>query len=356
MSNSVEHAHYSDSHSIIKAAAELIAHAYQSGECREQHQAITVEGILSQKLNINVVDKVVAVSARSIYFKSLNADPVQESQHLSCSLCKNHFLETIDKNEFEISVRTMDLLRAQNIPSSCEYVCFNEQSKLIDAYFRKDAALQTQMTLPIPPLYQGLFDQVCEIQQHEFAISNAKAQKPVLATWHLSTCVAVAGFSKDHQIGFLFHIDDGSDISEAIQQLVTLLTNKDLPQISFEYILIGGVDSNHEKSEEKKKSIETQFDQKICEHIIFKRRPHKETCTFTMNEFLRDSFWSKSVRLNRSIAIDMRNEDPLSNIMGYEAIINPLSNYRKRKNTIEEAEEFCSLQTPKMNCIYSGDE
>lgn len=275
---------------------------------QEQPKKIKVFGVVPEQSFVAVVDRVVTVAARVLY-DAVGGDVVGKQQFLS--LIKNH--------ECELALRVMELGRAKGIISSIEHICFNNETKNVEIYFRKQASFSSQLAVDVPPVYLGPFEEVCEVQQRQFAIVSRVAAKPVLATWHLAECVAVAGFDSAEGVGFLFHIDEFSRIEEALDGI--------LGRYSFEYVVLG--------TSRKVKEIDTLFQAAGC-----KKRGMVATHNVPEKELLADSYWSRAVRLKRSIAIDLRFKDPLGQVLGYEPEINPFSAMHKREKTLEEAERF----------------
>lgn len=330
------HVHLLDSLPFITVVSERLASVEPDSE---KKRFLEVAGIKRPLSDVAVVDSIAAVATRELFSEVVNKD----ESIIGCADCRKKFLHILVVHEYELSLRIMDLLQKKGIASSCEHIGFNNETKNIELFFRKTASLATQRVTFIPPVYFGPFEGLCEVQQRQFAISSAQAEKPVLATWHLAGCVAVVGFDRESKVGFLFHIDEGSDISGAIQQFIETLKNDQ--SYIFEYRLAGGADSN------RLEQIEDHFQCQKRASVSFIKREYVKGVDIPFNAFLIDSYWSRAVRLSRSIAIDLRQEDPLSQLMGYEAEINPFSAIHKRAKTIEEADQFCHETGSEMKMV-----
>ena len=132
--------------------------------------AIEVEGIYG-KSTVEVTDRVSSVAARTLY-----------TGH-DCRECRQRFLQAISDHR--------DLIA---LSISCEHIIFNSDTKNFELYKRVDASLATQKVYQAPAAYLGPYEHLVEVQQRQFAISSAASEKPILATWHLATCIAFFGF------------------------------------------------------------------------------------------------------------------------------------------------------------------
>ena len=329
----MNHIHFSSSSEAISCISAFLAAACRDN-LEDLSRKISVIGSERGTSYVDVVDSVATIATRTLYSHVVQ----NETTALDCQECRKRFLGLLKKDECAISLRIMDILRQHNIASSCEYTGFDPETKNTEVHLRKNASLVTQQVVAAPKVYFGPFDQLAEVEQRKFAISSHLAQKHVLATWHLADCIAVAGFDKAHKIGFLFHIDTGSNVSNAVGQLLEYLEK--FSPCNFEYRLLGGSDCSLERIHH----IEEEF----------KRIPGQKSTRFThlvdakQEPFETDSYWSRAWRLSRSIAIDLQDDDPLANYMAYEPEINPHSCFHKRQHTVEEANRFCYSTSPKM--------
>ena len=264
---------------IIESVSRMIASSNQSYVERKRLQ---VAGTFPSRSFVSVTDKVIGVSLDAF---------------------KEH-LKLLEERKLEIALRVMSLIQG---PGSCEAILFNE--KVLEAYMRTYASIPTQAPVVIPPVYFGPFERCIEVTQRQYAISTGG----VLATWHLADCVAFAGYDKKRGIGFLFHIDEGSDVKDAISHI---------PDGTYEYILMG----NHNSLD--------------LDSSKFIRREAPTRLEIASQHLMQDSYWSRAVRLQRSIAIDLEQDDPLGHIMGYEAELNPHSAIHKREQKLAEADRF----------------
>ncbi len=352
----IQNHHLSAPNHIINTVTTVITEEYSSHKeaCVWKKGMIRVYGIIDMMSDVEVVDRVVTVSIKKLFLSSIGNDHSQRT--LPCVDHIQRFLEVFQKNKLEIALRIMESLRRRNLITSCEHIEYDRSSLSLRAYFRQQAALPTQsVPSSMPPIYLGPFEEVCEVQQREFAISSASSAKPILATWHLATCFSVVGFDYERKIGFIFHIDDIWGTVRAIAELKkVLLKTDDKASFSFQYILMGGVSEDSE-GEDKKNLIEEMFSRKSRDNISFIRREYQDTVSIRSKFYDIDSVWSQAVRLCRSIAVDLRKEDPLSDIMGYEAQLNPCSSYYTRVHTLKEAIQIIKNMSHIYKCIYTGD-
>lgn len=284
---------------ITSRIASTLAEEYICHPPTAELSSITVPGI-ERTTSVEVVHSIVTIAASAI------VPPDWTMLHTQSNAC-------------EIALRIMDVLQKQNRLISCESVVFDIPTETIQAVLRKEASLSTQQAAYHPPIYFGPFETLCEVKQREFAVSSAASKLPVLATWHLASCIAVVGFDKETKVGFLFHIDAAAYVDSAIDKLTSQLPGK---KHTFEYLLIGG-SSNHEGR--TKERVEGYFQQANSDTVRFKRRELPTTEEIPLSDFMADTYWSRSVRLARSVVIDLRKEDPLSDCNGYEPEINPYS-------------------------------
>lgn len=329
----MNHIHFTDPNQIIRATCEMLANAWDAS-CQQVASKVKVAGTKISLSHVPAVDWVVKVAARELYISSLKSNASEEE--LGCASCKDYFLKKIKDHEVEISLRVMHMLKEKKLLTSCEYIGYNNDTKTVVAFLRKSAALVTQKAFNFLPTYFGPFDALCEVAQRQFAISCATSTKPVLATWHLAGCIAIAGFDKQHKVGFLFHVDEISDFKGALFLLQSRLQGSNF---CFEYVMLGG-------NEESQKVLEEYLDPS------FIKRPYDQGPFITHEAFTIDSYWSRAVRLCRSIAIDLTKDDPLANLMSYEAELNPSSVFHTRANTIEEADRFCQEQSGQMGSVW----
>ncbi|MDD4353392.1 MAG: hypothetical protein PHN56_02950 [Candidatus Nanoarchaeia archaeon] len=93
------------------------------------------------------------------------------------------------------------------------------------------------------PIYQGSNNLVKLIYQREQGITYFNDNKPVLATFGLGPCLAIAGYDSRLKIGFLAHYDFLTNEKESIEQLIFLIPKNSF----FDVSLIGGNDSSIEQ-------------------------------------------------------------------------------------------------------------
>lgn len=85
------------------------------------------------------------------------------------------------------------------------------------------------------PVYNNNMDDVVEVLQKEYAITNAEDEKPVLAASGLYACTALVGYDKETKVGFLAHYDLGTDVGVSFDNLAG-----ELGQGNYEVNIIGG--------------------------------------------------------------------------------------------------------------------
>ncbi len=278
--------------------------------CRVDEQIkkriLQVEGV-SGLFSVEVTDAVHEVAARSLY-----------TGH-ECQECKRRFIQFIMDNEDALSLLI-----------SCEHILFNLETKNFEIYRRVDASLATQKVFKAPKPYLGPFDKLIEVQQRQYGISSAISEKPILATWHLADCIAFFGFETATRRGFLFHFDQSAKPQAEMRRLSSQFSGSEV-----QYRFLGGSDDKAARIFRIKAYIPENF----------KERTFPERELLSLDAIKNDSFWSRSVRLSRSVVFDLRKEDPLAEIEGYEPLINPSSSYHARSHTQEEADQFCSGQS-----------
>lgn len=347
----MSHIHLQDRSSITNTIADSIVEKYSTYTTTQSK--ISLYGVSNRPSKASITDRVVSSALRPLYEKCLEPRYADQETALNCKECKGQFLKIIEKCELEISLKVMEVFRKKNTPSSCEHVTYDIESKALKAYLRASSSIGTQSAVLPPPIYLGSYDNVQEVCQRQFAITKSISIKPLLATWHLYNCCAAVGFDTINKIGFLFHIDADSDIKKACKDLTNTFAKSNAKHF-FEYVLIGGVDSFYQQSYELHDQIESIFKSNATDQISFKRKDYKNLYDLSGFEASTDSFGSRSVRLCRSVLLDTRVEDPLSNLMGYEALLNPNSAYHKYSHTIEEAENVLSNLSTEMKCVYKG--
>jgi hypothetical protein len=155
------------------------------------------------------------------------------------NLLKSSFAEKHDRAL--LKSRITDAITRRSLLASCEMIQVDQG--VVYNYLRVRSYLSTQLPKVHLPLFQGDFKEVVELRQTEFAITHFKSEKPVLATWHLVSCYAIVGFSKDFGIGFMCHSDSGQGVFRALQMIKSIVVNQwGLNKISFDIDISGGSD------------------------------------------------------------------------------------------------------------------
>ncbi len=65
----------------------------------------------------------------------------------------------------------------------------------------------------------GVGDEVAEVVQANFGITDAQDEKPIIATSALFTCIGLLGYDREHNIGFLMHIQPSNDVKGGLERL-----------------------------------------------------------------------------------------------------------------------------------------
>jgi len=61
--------------------------------------------------------------------------------------------------------------------------------------------------------------EVAEVVQANFGITDAKDEKPIIATSALFTCIGLLGHDREHNLGFLMHIQPSNDVRGGLERL-----------------------------------------------------------------------------------------------------------------------------------------
>ncbi len=349
----ITHTHFDNRLQIVVQVAESIGSVID--EKHDTYRRIhDVEGI-SGTFTVKVRDILFKTLARDVFFKVLQLDKEEiDRTRSACPTCINNILSIIKRSELEISLRVMDILQKKNLPSSCEYVGYDESSQSMIAFMRKSATIKTQQVCQFFPIYLGPFDDVCEVEQRCFAITFPDAKKPILATWHLAECIGVVGFDKIHKIGFLFHVDKNAHFQKALLQFQMHLRTL-YSQLFFDVRLFGGFidDLSYFNQMSMVDSVLQDLYQHRDSDIRFNILPQKNIVSLRSIDVKKDSYWSRSIRLARSICIDTRLEDPLNTLQSYEPALFPDSRFHKRMHTKEEAISFENSDDTTMTLSYS---
>lgn len=333
------HAHFVDpSGMTLDALVHSAVASYENGQFTEISITLPLYGI-SHDSHTDVTDRQVTLSARMVFDEACKK--LSLAERLNCRDCRVSFLNRVLQDETHICLRIMQALKTRNIHSSCESISFNNDSKNFELGFRVSSPTVTQHVAPFADCFFGPFDRMQEVCQREVGLSCAESTKPVLATWHLASCVAIAAFDYHNRVGLLFHVDDDSNLLDSLRGLKDHLSST--PPYHFTYLLLGGSSDNT-----LRRRIDHTIKQVACEQFSFVKRDIAPTTTFSNEEFYKDSQWSKSVRLARSVALDCTKSDPLGELMSYEPHINPSSKLHLRSNTREEAEEVMARLGRKM--------
>lgn len=211
--------------------------------------------------------------------------------------------------------------------------------------FRESSDLITQQPQTYLAPILDAFELIQEIKQGEYAIVSAMDPKPILASWHFATCIGFVAFNEAYRIGILAHIDLGATYGQMFQEIKRYFKNLGSGPIKIDYVLTGGsctpvcTDAIRGESldlrEHFKAAIQKEDDD-LFQFILIQEIETKISAV----ELNKDASWGSSMRLNRSIALDTRKTSPLSELMSYEARLNPDSSLHKREGTQKEAIDF----------------
>ncbi|RMD66256.1 hypothetical protein D6817_04480 [Candidatus Pacearchaeota archaeon] len=62
-------------------------------------------------------------------------------------------------------------------------------------------------------------DEVAEVVQGNFGITDSNDEKPIIATSALFTCIGLLGYDREHNLGFLMHIQSSNDVEGGLESL-----------------------------------------------------------------------------------------------------------------------------------------
>jgi hypothetical protein len=62
-------------------------------------------------------------------------------------------------------------------------------------------------------------DEVAEVVQAKFGVTDSSDEKPIIATSALFTCIGLLGYDKEHNLGFLMHIQPSNDVKGGLERL-----------------------------------------------------------------------------------------------------------------------------------------
>ena len=226
------------------------------------------------------------------------------------------------------------------------------QKEHFEFFFQQKSEQPTRCPTTYQPLYHHAFNDLQEVLQGEYAITHANAEKPVLASWHYSHCVGFVGFSELHKIGVMAHIDEsaynckykikGQSISffQKVKDIVSSLSTSttQLSLVEMQFILVGG--SNKDRLEDIQRDAEKINDDSFKFTFLKSISDHIDPAPLDI-----DSWWTSSVRLNRSAALDTRKGSFDKCLKSYEPKLNPESSLYKRTNTNQEANEFSNQRS-----------
>ena len=62
-------------------------------------------------------------------------------------------------------------------------------------------------------------DEVAEVVQANFGVTDSRDEKPIIATSALFTCIGLLGYDREHNLGFLMHIQPSNAVREGLERL-----------------------------------------------------------------------------------------------------------------------------------------
>ena len=62
-------------------------------------------------------------------------------------------------------------------------------------------------------------DEVAEVVQANFGVTDSNDKKPIIATSALFTCIGLLGYDSKHNLGFLMHIQPSNDVRGGLERL-----------------------------------------------------------------------------------------------------------------------------------------
>lgn len=282
---------------------------------------------VSGRHNVNVKDVVISI-AKNRFLQLANPENPEDN-----SYALKIWTDYKDGSHHRILECTMtDCIRKAKVLYDCVFIQTNET--IINFYFRESAELITQHPQIFSPLYYDSFDYLHEVKQGDYAITSSNSNKPVLATWHLAECVAFVAFNHFHKIGILAHMDPCTDVDDFFEKLKGQFKPLATDCLNIDYLLIGGVENSSHSENIKQAALKANdlfFNFKlICE--IGEKIPSKV--------FQMDSWWGVSMRLNRSVALDLRENNPLESLKSYEPDLNENSSLHRRTGGAMETKLF----------------
>lgn len=290
-----------------------------------QDTQITTSGV-SGRFKVNVKDILISI-AKNRFMALANPNNLDEENVTKIwTVYKNNSHHRI------LECIMTDCIRNAGILYDCVFINTNET--IINFYFRESAELITQHPQTFLPLFHDSLDYLQEVKQGEYAITITSSNKPVLATWHLAECVAFVAFNHFHKIGILAHIDPCTDVDDFFEKIKGQFKPLATDYLSIDYLLIGGVENCNHSENIKQAALKANdlfFNFKFISEIG-EKIPSKV--------FQKDSWWGVSMRLNRSVALDLRENNPLEFLKSYEPDLNDNSSLHKRTGGAMEAQLF----------------
>jgi hypothetical protein len=303
-------------------------------ECQEklprQVNEIYIQGV-SGEGQVEVIDIVITVT--KVRFSELAQ--LQTQGHDVQLFVERVWSELNEKPRKFLEPMVTDCIRKYNLFYDCAFIKSSTNSVVLN--FRHSAKLLTQQPQAFAPLFQESFSQLQELIQGEYAITCPRASKPILATWHLAECVAFVAFNATNKFGILAHIDVEADIDDFFKAIKKPIKDFAERPLEIDYVLIGGKESEEKINHREKIKAAAQK----ANDCFFKFQFVKEIEELAPSDvFSKDSCWGTSMRLRRSVALDVRKDSPLQSLMSYEPGLNENSSLHKRTFTRFEAMLF----------------
>ena len=77
-------------------------------------------------------------------------------------------------------------------------------------------------------------DEVAEVIQANFGVTDSNDAKPIIATSALFTCIGLLGYDRGHNLGFLMHFQSSNDVRSGLERLYQELSQT-YPNIEKEF-------------------------------------------------------------------------------------------------------------------------
>ncbi len=242
-----------------------------------------------------------------------------------------------------------NFIRKERVFHDCVFFKASETELYI--YLRHSSKVITQQPQAFSPLFHESFDILHEIIQGGYAITSKESSKPVIATWHMADCVSFVAFNVLRKIGIVAHIDTCADVPDFFEKLTKNIQPVKDECLEFDYVLIGGTINPYNHKEHIKLIAEKANNLHLKFNFI---KDNSEL--LPPNVLAKDSGWCVSMRLNRSVALDTRQNSLNEALKSYEPDLNIHSSLHRRTGTIYESYQFENKREKEkvLTLSYSG--